>query len=254
MTITLVTCTYNAEAVLQRTLDSVLNQTYPNIEHIIVDGKSSDETIAIAEQYKTTSSMKHTGHRISIFSDPDKGLYDAMNKGIGYAHGKYLCFLNAGDILYSNDTIAHLAEKVSGEKEYSVVYGETDIVDEQGKFICHRKRHAPEHLTWKSFKDGMLVCHQAFYANTELAKATPYNLEYRFSADVDWCIRIMKAGEKRNLDTLNTKEVLCKYLAGGMSIKNHRASLQERFNLMRKHYGLFTTIFQHMKFLIARER
>ena len=64
----------------------------------------------------------------------------------------------------------------------------------------------------------------------------------------------MKAGEKQNLDTLNTKEVLCKYLAGGMSIKNHRASLQERFNLMRKHYGLFTTILQHMKFLIARER
>ena len=99
-----------------------------------------------------------------------------------------------------------------------------------------------------------MVCHQAFYANTSLAKETPYNLKYRISADVDWCIRIMKLGEKRNMDTCNVKNIVCDYLAGGMSIQNHRESLMERFDTMREHYGLTTTVLQHLKFLFIKER
>lgn len=246
MKITLITCTYNAGSVLQRTLDSVRKQSYADIEHIIVDGKSGDDTIAIAQQYKAYNDLSHTGHTIIIKSEPDKGLYDAMNKGIAMATGEYLCFLNAGDMLHDADTVAAVAQH-SGA---SVVYGETDIVDENGAFLRHRRLQAPEHLTWKSFRMGMLVCHQSFYANTAIAKATPYNLKYRVSADVDWCIRIMKLGASKGMATCNTHRVLCDYLAGGMSIKNHRASLMERLQTMAEHYGWIETIGLHLWFVV----
>ena len=95
----------------------------------------------------------------------------------------------------------------------------------------------------------MLVCHQAFYARTDIAKAEPYNLRYRFSADVDWCIRVMKRAEKNNLPLLRLPEVVANYLDGGMTNKNHRASLIERFKVMRHHYGLFTTLAMHAWFV-----
>ena len=79
MNVTLITCTYNAEAVLQRTLNSVFRQSYGNIEHIIIDGKSKDATLSIARQYKAANDLKRTGHKVVIISEPDNGLYDAMN-------------------------------------------------------------------------------------------------------------------------------------------------------------------------------
>ena len=251
MTITLITCTYNAESVLQKTLNSIIKQDYNDIEHIIIDGKSKDNTLKIAEQYKATSNIQRTGHKITIISEPDKGLYDAMNKGIRYATGDYLCFLNAGDVLHNTNTIRDIVSAAKkNAKEYGVIYGETDIVDDNGKFIGHRHLRAPQNLTWRSFRHGMLVCHQAFYANTRIAKQTPYNLKYRISADVDWCIRIMKQAEKEGLTNLNTEKVVCNYLAGGMSIKNHRASLIERYKTMCEHYGIATTIIMHIWFVI----
>lgn len=251
MTITLITCTYNAEPVLQRTLNSVLKQSYADIEHIIIDGKSKDATLKMAEQYKATSNIQRTGHKVTIISEPDKGLYDAMNKGITYATGEYLCFLNAGDLLYDENTIQNIAAAAKKDgKEYGVIYGETDIVDDNGNFISKRHLQAPQTLNWRSFRHGMLVCHQSFYANTSIAKQTPYNLKYRISADVDWCIRVMKSAEKQKLGNLNTQKVLCRYLAGGMSIKNHRASLMERYKTMCEHYGIATTICMHVWFVI----
>lgn len=251
MKITLITCTYNAEAVLQRTLDSVMRQNYADIEHIIVDGKSKDGTVAMAEKYRQRSNDSANGHEIIIHSEPDNGLYDAMNKGIAHATGAYLCFLNAGDILPDESTIATICQSImQGGKDYAVIYGETDVVDDDGNFLRHRRLQAPEELTWRSFRQGMLVCHQAFYANTSIAKVTPYNLKYKISGDVDWCIRIMKEGERRGLSCHNVKAVISHYLAGGMSIKNHRASLMERFHTMREHYGIIDTIGLHLWFCI----
>lgn len=251
MKITLITCTYNAEAVLQPTLNSILHQTSADIEHIIIDGKSKDNTVAIAEQYKAASDMMHTGRTVVIQSEPDNGLYDAMNKGIKRATGDYLCFMNAGDKLASENTIKDIIEKIEASgKEHSVVYGETDIVDENGVFLRHRHHKAPEKLTWRSFRQGMLVCHQSFYANTKISKDIEYNLLYKISADVDWCIRVMKEGEKHGLGTLNTHAVLCNYLDGGMSIKNHRASLIDRFKIMMEHYGIIDTVMLHIWFVV----
>ena len=251
MTITSITCTYNAAGVLRPTLDSVISQTYGKIEHIIIDGNSTDNTVSMASQYQEESRQRNTGHTVRIVSEPDKGLYDAMNKGLAMASGTYLCFLNAGDTLACADTIKHIAgSAMQATKPYSVIYGETDVVDSGGRFIRHRRLRVPGRLTWRSFRHGMLVCHQAFYANTEIARQTPYDLRYRISADVDWCIRIMREGERRGMQTHNMERVVCHYLAGGMSIKNHRASLLDRFNIMRRHYGTPDTIMMHAWFVL----
>lgn len=251
---TLITCTFNAASVLQPTLDSVLLQTYSHVEHLFIDGASKDQTLQLVNEYKTHSDALQNGHRIIVRSEPDHGLYDGMNKGIRQATGDYLVFLNAGDRLPAPDTlekIAATAEKATRDGHRpAVLYGDTDIVNENGSFIRHRRLTPPDHLTYRSFLRGMLVCHQAFYARTDLAKATPYNLSYRYSADVDWCIRIMKLAKRKRLPIVRVPAVVSHYLDGGMSVKNHRASLKERFQVMSTHYGLIPTLIMHAWFVV----
>lgn len=234
----IITVTYNAGKVLEDTIQSVVFQTYRNVEYIIVDGGSTDNTLDVVHKYQ---------ERISkVISEPDKGLYDAMNKGIRMATGDYLCFLNAGDELHENETLQKIVFTLKGKELPDVIYGETAIVDEEGHFLHMRRLSTPEHLHWKSFKEGMLVCHQAFFARRELALANPYDLRYRFSADFDWCIRIMK--QSKNLH--NTHLTLIDYLNEGMTTQNHKASLKERFRIMTKHYGWISTILHHGWFVI----
>lgn len=247
----IITCTYNAESVLQRTLDSVLEQTYSHVEHIIVDGASTDATLDMVEAYKQKSDAEDWCHEVRVKSEPDRGLYDAMNKGIQRATGQYVLFLNAGDTFPSADTLELVAESVGeGEEPPAVLYGDTDVVDEEGRFLRHRRLSPPRRLTWRSFMKGMLVCHQAFYARTDLAKATPYDLHYRFSADVDWCIRIMRLARRRRLPMRNVGAVVVNFLDGGMTTTNHRASLKERFHVMAHHYGFVPTVIMHAWFVV----
>ena len=202
--ITYVTITYQAAKVLQRTLDSVLTQDYPEITHLIIDGASTDGTIEMVNAYIERSNAAENGHKVMLMSEPDKGIYDAMNKGLRSLDGDYVCFLNAGDFLPSPDIASSINSQLStlNSQLPAVLYGDTDIVDGEGRFLHHRRLAPPENLTWKSFRHGMLVCHQAFYARTDFAIATPYNQKYRYSADVDWCIRIMKAAAKENVPLL----------------------------------------------------
>lgn len=247
----IITCTYNAESVLQRTLDSVLEQTYSHVEHIIVDGASTDATLNMVEAYRQKSDAEDWCHEVHVKSEPDRGLYDAMNKGIQRATGQYVLFLNAGDTFPSADTLELVAESVGeGEEPPAVLYGDTDVVDNDGRFLRHRRLSPPRRLTWRSFMKGMLVCHQAFYARTDLAKATPYDLHYRFSADVDWCIRIMRLARRRRLPMRNVGAVVVNFLDGGMTTTNHRASLKERFHVMAHHYGFVPTVLMHPWFVI----
>ena len=125
-----------------------------------------------------------------------------------------------------------------------VIYGETALVDREGHFVRMRRLSAPETLTWKSFRQGMLVCHQAFFAKRSLAG--PYDLQYRFSADFDWCIRVMK--KARTLH--NTRLTLIDYLDEGMTTRNRKASLRERFRIMARHYGLISTVLHHAWFVV----
>ena len=242
---TIITCTYDASKYIDRTLESVRGQSYPHIEHFIIDGVSKDDTVKKAQTYAYDSH-----YPVIVKSEPDKGLYDAMNKGIQLAKGNYIIFLNAGDVFHEEDTLTCIAEQLKGKPLPGVIYGDTDIVDEEGNFIRKRRLTPPEKLSWKSFKQGMLVCHQSFYARTDIAKQVPYNLIYKYSADVDWCIRIMKEAEKQGLELWNTHKTLCSYLEGGMTEKSHRASLKERFMVMSDHYGMLTTILQHLWFVV----
>lgn len=232
----IITVTYNAEKVLEDTIQSVVTQTYKNIEYIIVDGASTDGTMEIVERYKSRIAK--------VVSEPDKGLYDAMNKGIGMATGDYLCFLNAGDSFHEDDTLQLMVHSITGNELPDILYGETAIVDAAGHFLHMRRLQAPEHLNWKSFKQGMLVCHQAFFARHTLME--PYDLKYRFSADFDWSIRLMKKAHTFH----NTHVTVVDYLEEGMTTRNHKASLKERFRIMAKHYGWVSTVFYHVWFAI----
>lgn len=249
MKISIVTITYNAEAVLQRTLDSVSSQTYRGIEHLIIDGASKDGTMDLVSRYK----VRDLPYEVRVVSEPDKGIYDAMNKGLRLATGEYIVFLNAGDTLHDEktlDMVASSLQPAANSQQPAVIYGDTNIVDDEGHFLRKRHLSVPDNLTWRSFKQGMLVCHQAFYARLDIARDIPYDLQYRHSADVDWCIRVMKEAERRHLPLVRVQGVVADFLDGGDSSKNHRASLRERFNVMRRHYGLLTTCLMHVWFLL----
>ena len=249
--ITYVTITYNAAAVLQPTLDSVLQQDYPHIVHLIIDGASTDDTLKQVDDYIARSNAAENGHSVQVTSEPDKGIYDAMNKGLRSADGDYVCFLNAGDFLPSPDTASKIAQQVAAAGgSPAVLYGDTDIVDGEGRFLHHRRLAPPENLTWRSFRQGMLVCHQAFYARTDFAIATPYDMQYRYSADVDWCIRVMKAAEKENVPLLNLKMVVANYRQEGQTTLHHRESLLERYRVMEHHYGRLQTLLLHSWFAV----
>ena len=260
MVITYVTITYNAAQVLKRTLDSVLQQDYRDIVHLIIDGASTDGTLQIVDDYIRRSNAADNGHRIQVISEPDHGIYDAMNKGLRSLDGYYVCFLNAGDFLPASATVSSIVASLSHNGDCpqcelpAVLYGETDIVDAEGRFLHHRRLSPPEHLTWKSFRHGMLVCHQAFYARTDFAIATPYDLRYRYSADVDWCIRIMKAAAKENVPLHNLHMVVANYTEEGQTTLHHRESLLERFRVMTRHYGWLSTIAMHVWFVFRSGR
>lgn len=233
----IITVTFNAETVLERTMLSVLNQTYSNIEYILVDGASTDGTLAIAR--------KHVHRLAHLVSEPDGGLYDAMNKAMRIATGDYLCFLNAGDCFCKDDVLQRIVENLpDADTLPDVIYGETAVVDAAGRFIRMRRLSAPDELTWRSFKQGMLVCHQAFIARREICPA--YNLTYRYSADFDWCIRVLKQAHA----THNARFTLVNYLQEGLTTRHHRASLCERFRIMAHHYGWCSTVLHHLWFVV----
>ncbi|MEA4980051.1 MAG: glycosyltransferase family 2 protein, partial [Petrimonas sp.] len=215
--LSVITVTYNAEKTLERTLKSVSGQTYPYVEHIVVDGKSEDHTVSLIQKYGNSA--------LKWVSESDKGLYDAMNKAVTMTTGDYLCFLNAGDTFYTDDTVERMMNSFEAASPPDIIYGETAIVDDSGKFLFMRRLSVPETLSWKSFKQGMVVCHQAFIVKKTIFE--PYSLDYRFSADVDWCIRMMKKSRRIH----NTYLTLINYLNEGVTTANRKASLKERYRI-----------------------
>lgn len=256
--ITVATVTYNAGPLIGRTIRSVEEQDYPYVEHVIIDGNSQDETLELVHHYQERNSINEVRHEIVCLSEPDNGLYDAMNKALDMATGRYIIFINAGDTFHSPDTlslVAKAATSVAGNEKSAknlpaVLYGDTNIVNENGELLRRRRLTPPEQLTWRSFKNGMLVCHQAFFARTDIARLIHYDRRYRLSADYDWCIRIMREGERLGLPLTNLHIVVANYLSGGLSKRRHRASLWERLIIMARHYGIPVAIAQHLWFII----
>lgn len=226
--ISIITIVYNNVRDIEHTILSVINQTYSNIEYIIIDGASTDGTLDLIQKYRGSIDV--------LVSEKDKGIYDAMNKGLSKASGDYVLFLNSGDELYDNNTIQTIIEKGNGA---DIIYGETKLVDESRNIIGDRRHKAPIEFDWKSFQYGMNVCHQAIYVKREIAE--PYDLQYKLSADVDWVIRAAKNAKT----TQNVNCYVARYLVGGMSQKRHKQSLQERYAIFKKHYGTLQNWINH---------
>lgn len=240
--ISIITITYNAASTLGPTMQSVKAQRFADYEHLVIDGASTDSTLAVARMQGSD--------KVRIVSEPDGGLYDAMNKGLRQAKGTYVVFLNAGDRFATPDTLGRYA-KAAGRNP-AIIYGDTDLVNVHGQYVGPRHLSAPEVLTKDSFRAGMLVCHQAFMVRRDLAP--DYNLDYRLSADYDWCLRCMEQAEKKELKCINLRQVTIHYLSEGLTTSHRFASLRERFSIMSKHFGLIPTALRHVGFLIRAFR
>lgn len=227
--LSIITITFNAAQTLQRTIDSIKNQSYKNIEYIIIDGASTDETIDIIQ--RNADCITHW------ISEKDNGLYDAMNKGLAMATGSYVWFINSGDEIKSPTTVADMFAACPNA---DVIYGETVMTDINGNEIGNRRLTPPEHLTYRDFKRGMLVSHQSFIAKRSLAE--PYNLKYRFSADYEWCLKILR----KSTIIANSHLVLSRFLDGGITKHNIIPGLKERFTIMVQQFGLIPTLLNHI--------
>lgn len=231
--ISIITVCYNAAAHIEDTLRSVAEQTYPYIEYLIVDGASTDQTLDIIVPYR---SKVH-----QLISEPDQGIYDAMNKGLKAATGDYLIFLNADDQLYSPDIIEKIFQLPPGSDVY---YGDTVFVDEQGKEAGLRSirtpHKLPDQLDWKSLRLGMVVSHQAFIIKRSLA--VPFDVSFKICGDIDWMIRCLKLCQS----TCNTGLVVSRFRVGGASKKQQRLAWRERFRILSKYYGALPNWYNHL--------
>ena len=230
--LSVITIVYNNVKDIERTMLSVLNQTYTGIEYILVDGLSNDGTLDIIKKYE--------GRIAKYISEKDEGIYDAMNKGLDLATGDYVIFMNSGDEFFDADTVAAV---FASADDADIYYGETEMIDDAGQSLGQRRHKAPKQFTWRGFNLGMSISHQAIYIKRLLIE--PYDRKYQLSADIDWIIRAAKKAK----NIVNVNRYVAKYLVGGMSKTKHRQSLAERFDIMKRHYGLIPTIFNH--FIIA---
>jgi glycosyltransferase involved in cell wall biosynthesis len=228
--LSVITIVYNNVKDIERTMASVINQTYGNIEYIVVDGASNDGTKEVIQKYASGIS--------TFISEPDQGIYDAMNKGLALATGDYVLFMNSGDEIYSANTVAKVFS--SNATAADIYYGETEMYNERWESLGQRRHQAPENFSWKSFKYGMSVSHQAIYIKRSLT--TPYDLSYKYSADIDW---IINAAKRASL-IVNTHMYVAKYLVGGISKQKHMESLKERFHILSNHYGFFPNLLNHL--------
>ncbi|MES2265477.1 MAG: glycosyltransferase family 2 protein [Bacteroidota bacterium] len=226
--LSVITIVYNNARDIERTMLSVLNQTYEAIEYIVVDGASNDGTLEIIKRYE--------GRIAKLVSEKDKGIYDAMNKGLALATGDYVIFMNSGDEFYDIGTVEKVFDTAPNADIY---YGETEMVNDERESLGQRRHKAPAKFTWRDFKFGMSISHQAIYIRRSLTQ--PYDPKYQLSADIDWIIR----AAKKAIKIVKVDGYVAKYLVGGMSKARHRQSLLERFDIMKRHYGLIPTLFNH---------
>ena len=228
--LSIITVAYNASAYIEATIETVLAQTYPNIEYIIIDGASKDDTLAKLEPYASRISK--------IISEPDRNNYDAMNKGFQHATGDYIWFLHAGDLAYGPETVAEIMQ---GGQDEDFVYGEVKIRKADGQTRpWHKTLPQPKDLTWRSFRNGMVICHQAMWVHRRCW--VPYDHEtYPLVGDLDWTIRTLQKAKTHRL----AQTYFCTFLEGGLSARKRRASWAERWRILQRHFGCWQTLCEH---------
>lgn len=243
--ISIITVVRNGRELLGSTIASVRAQTLSSIEFIVIDGGSEDGTQDVIRE--NSDAITHW------ISEPDDGIYDAMNKGIQLARGEYLWFLNAGDEIYDSETAEKLVLAAEGSDIY---YGETMLVDIHGKQLGLRselgRNKLPVALSWEDMARGMVVCHQSFLVRRSIAPM--YNLSHPYTADIDWVIKCLKAASR----VTNTKMILSRFLVGGYSKRHHMKAMLDRYRVYRDHFGFLRNMANHaaivVEFLYRRIR
>jgi len=236
--ISIITVVYNAEEFLEETILSVLNQNYQNIEYIIIDGGSNDLTLDIINKYQD---------KIDIFvSEKDKGIYDAMNKGIGLANGEWLSFLNAGDLFFGNDVLTKVFEKK--RTDCSFIYGKVDYYSiENGSNQTLGKK-----VSVRDFQTSFPICHQSMFFNKEIFNFFGrYDLNYKVTADYDLVIKIFK---DRAVKKVYIDSVISKFLTDGFGFNNSIQGHWERVKIADNHFNFFIRIIARFRFLLTSFR
>lgn len=242
--ISIITITFNAERFLPKTIDSILAQSCRDFEYIIVDGESKDATVDIIKDYEKRIQNSESPFPYRWISEPDNGLYDAMNKGIHLASGDFVWFMNAGDKIYDAHTVAIILENLKNDPDVDVVYGQSLMIDGEDCPLGERHKIAPKVLTRESLLKGLVVCHQSILVRKSIAP--DYDLSYRVTADYDWTCKVMKVS-KRNL---YIDDYLSRFMTSGISSSQRKKALKERFLIMKKHFGLCKTLWAHFKIIV----
>ena len=205
--ISVVTVCYNAVSTIEETILSVLNQTYDNIEYIIIDGGSTDGTVDIIKKY---------ADRLAYWvSESDKGIYDAMNKGIDAATGDYINFMNAGDTFFNNNTLSQIEKEIN--PVYEIVYGDTIFKAP----ACEYRRKT---LPLECILQGMPFGHQSTFIKLSLMKAVKYDSSFKSSGDYHFfynCYLKKKSFHHVLIDVAKYEN------SNGISIDNYRLVLKE---------------------------
>ena len=236
-TFSLITVCYQAKEALDRTMESIAAQDCSCFEYLVIDGGSNDGTSDIL--------ANSTIPNLRWISEPDKGLYDAMNKGLAMARGQFVWFINAGDLLEGKQVLSHLQRQVTPETD--ILYGEVLMVDPQGRELGTRTevttQHTPLSLTWRDMRFGMVVSHQAFLPRRSIC--SPY-ISGNLCADIDWVIQCLM----RSKLTTHTNRVLARFETGGLSRQRHRESLRDRYIVLQHHFGFWPNLMNHFWIII----
>jgi glycosyltransferase involved in cell wall biosynthesis len=180
--VSIITVVYNNKETLVQAIDSVLNQNYSDIEYIIVDGASKDGTVEMINQYE---------EKITQFiSEPDKGLYDAMNKGLSLASGDIVGILNSDDFYTSNEVISKVVDSFI-DNSCDVVYGNVNYVNKDKPNHVVRKWISGPYKN-NYFEKGFVPAHPTVFVRKKLIHSYKYNLKYKLAADYDWLLRLFR--------------------------------------------------------------
>ncbi len=243
-TISIITIVYNRVKDIEYTLKSITEQTYKNIEYIVIDGNSTDGTQTIIHKYLDKLDQ--------YISEKDHGIYDAMNKGLKLSTGEYVLFINGGDNLHQKNTIENLINSCVKENQITpdIIYGECMLVDNKRNQVKTRSSYKnqvfPKTLDYYSFKYGTNVSHQSFIVKRSIAPL--FDLKYKWSSDVDWMLKCIKVSKKSQ----STDQIISDFVLGDNSEKHKKASLTERFYIMNKHYGLIKTFYFHLCIILKK--
>lgn len=246
MLVTILTVSYNAERTIRRTIESVLNQTYGDIEYIIIDGKSKDRTVEIAKSYQHRFNSVH-GRSLTIISEPDKGMYDGLNKGARMAHGVLVGQINADD-WYELDAVETMVGLYNKEK-YDAAWGSIRIKKKSGDMI----KHAHIGKLWTT--SGW--CHPGMFSRREILLEFPYALESMYD-DFDYITAVHQAGKK--IITIDKVVSNFSFGEGGQSTKKSLKEVKRRVSItygiykkygMSKGYWLYRWLYEMAKYLVG---